>query len=62
MVDFIQARFAPGKERDDTFAAQFYDTLQNIHYSNSNILRMITGRGPTFYVCVAGGAEVKALP
>ena len=35
MLKFIQKQHAPGKERDDTYATQFYDALCQIYHGSS---------------------------
>jgi hypothetical protein len=70
MTDFIQARHAPGEERDDIFAAQFYDTMQEIHCGGSEYPNEEDPEGglgnaininttPTFYFYTAGGVELN---
>ena len=63
MVDFIQMRHTPGsgKEHDDTFSAEYYDRLQEIHIrSSGNFGERLSGPDtatiPTFYFYVAGGS------
>ena len=62
MVEFIQMKHMPGKERNDMFLAPFYDALREIHYDS--VEKGITQNStspPTFYFYVAGGMELQAL-
>ena len=62
MLDYAQTRHAPGSKRDDTYSARFYDTLQELYHGASDAEKHDIMTTPTFYIYIAGGAEVEDMP